>query len=217
MRMPPKAGLLVSSAVCGALTLGIAGPAACATAGDSPVPRTATAPPAPVPGAGRLAGQAKLLGDAGGVLSPVTVLLDAVLKAPGGKLSAAEAAKLAGPVRDALSKVTEGTPGAPAAPGIPGGATGVSGTPAAPDPGAALKARAAADLQSKVDTLVRASTAGTPAQVATAAQGVVTAEVNAVVAVVLGGGLPAANLPGLPKLPTVPGVARVPAAPGGPA
>ncbi|MFJ5289836.1 hypothetical protein [Streptomyces sp. NPDC088348] len=214
MRMSPKAGLLVSSAVCGALALGIAGPVAYAAAGDASAARPASAPAAPVPGADKLAGQAKLLGDAGGVLTPVAALVDAVLKAPDGKLPAADAAKLGDAVKAALAKVTAGAPGAPAAPGIPGGVTGVSGAPAAPDPGAALKAKAAADLQTKVDTLVRTATTGSPAKVATAAQAVLASQVNVVAATLLGGGLPAANLPGLPKLPTVPGVAQVPAAPG---
>ncbi|WP_328378331.1 hypothetical protein OG372_22640 [Streptomyces sp. NBC_01020] len=214
MRMSPKAGLLVSSAVCGALTLGIAGPAAYAAVGDAPAARPASAPAVPVPGADKLASQAKLLGDAGGVLKPVTDLVNAVLKAPDGKLPAADATKLADPVKAALAKVTEAAPAAPAAPGIPGGATGVSGAPAAPDPGAALKAKAAADLQAKVDALVKAVTTGKPTEVAAAVQAVLTAQVNVLVAILLGGGLPAANLPGLPALPTVPGVAQLPATPG---
>ncbi|NDZ77209.1 hypothetical protein G3I19_01440 [Streptomyces sp. SID10853] len=214
MRMSPKAGLLVSSAVCGALALGIAGPAAYAAADDTTAARSASAPSAPLPGADALLAQTKTLGDAGGVLAPVTDLLNAVLKAPDGKLSAADATKLADPVKAALAKVTAAAPAAPAAPGIPGGVTGVSGAPAAPDPGAALKAKAAADLQAKVDALVKASTTGSPTEVAAAVKAVVTSEVNVVVSVVLGGGLPAPNLPGLPTLPTVPGVPQLPATPG---
>ncbi|WP_405777944.1 hypothetical protein [Streptomyces sp. NBC_00859] len=217
MRMSPKAGSLVSSAVCGALALGIAGPAAHAAAGGPRAARPVSAPAAPVPGAGKLLSQSKLLGEAGGVLAPVTDLLDAVLRAPAGRLPAADATKLADPVKGALARVTEGALAAPAAPGIPGGVTGVSGAPSAPDPGAALKAKAAGDLQGKVDSLVEASTTGSSAEVAAAVQAVVTSQVNVLVATVLGGGLPAANLPGLPTLPTVPGVPRVPAvAPGGP-
>lgn len=144
----------------------------------------------------------------------MTDLVNGVLKAPGGKLPAAEAAKLADPVKAALAKVGEAAPAAPAAPGIPGGVTGVSGAPAAPDPGVALKAKAAADLQTKVNTLVKAAATGTPAKVAAASQSVLTSQVNVLTAILLGGGLPAPNLPGLPKLPTVPGVAQLPATPG---
>lgn len=211
MRMSPKAGLLVSSAVCGALALGIAGPAAYAAA---PPARPASGPAAPVPGADKLASQTALLSDAGGVLTPVTDLITAVLKAPDGKLSAADATKLADPVKTALAKVTAAAPAAPAAPGIPGGVTGVSGAPAAPDPGAALKAKAAADLQAKVDALVKTVTTGSPTKVAASAQAVLTAQVNVLTAILVGGGLPATNLPGLPALPTVPGVPQLPATPG---
>lgn len=72
--------------------------------------------------------------------------------------------------------------------------------------------RAAADLsgdaltalQKAVDALVKAVTSGDATQVVPAATAVVTGLVNFVVAVVLGGGLPAPNLPGLPALPGLP-------------
>ena len=64
-----------------------------------------------------------------------------------------------------------------------------------------LKADALNALQNAVDTLVKAVTCGDVAGVAAAAPAVVTGLVNVVVATVLGGGLPAANLPGLPRLP----------------
>ncbi|MER5404540.1 hypothetical protein [Streptomyces sp. NPDC002769] len=56
-------------------------------------------------------------------------------------------------------------------------------------------------MQKAVDALVEAVTSGDATQVVPAATAVVTGLVNFAVAVVLGGGLPAPNLPGLPTLP----------------
>ncbi|MCZ4515676.1 hypothetical protein O3Q52_47740, partial [Streptomyces sp. ActVer] len=73
-----------------------------------------------------------------------------------------------------------------------------------------LKADALKALQAAVDSLVKAATSGDVAGVAAAALAVVTGLVNVVVATVLGGGLPAANLPGLPKLPLPTGALPLP-------
>ncbi|RFU86303.1 hypothetical protein DY218_12915 [Streptomyces triticagri] len=204
MRTSRKAGLLVSTAVCGALALGAAGPAFAATS-DSTVPSDSTSVAAPVPGADALAQQSALLGNAGGVLTPVTALVDAVLKADDGKLTEADATKHADAIKAALAKVTEAAPETPAAGALPG--------PAAADPGTELKAKAAAALQVKVDALIKASLAGDVKVTAAAVQATITATVNVLVSIVLGGGLPAADLPGLPTLPTIPGVAEVPTLP----
>ncbi|MFD8423486.1 hypothetical protein [Streptomyces sp. NPDC059668] len=67
-----------------------------------------------------------------------------------------------------------------------------------------LAGDALAALQKAVDTLVKAVTSGDATQVVPAATAVVTGLVNLVVAIVLGGGLPAPNLPGLPALPSLP-------------
>ncbi|MBO0513917.1 hypothetical protein J0695_19240, partial [Streptomyces beijiangensis] len=130
MRISPKAGYLVSSAVCGALVLGAAGPAAYAAVSDAPA-HSATASVVPVPGADALAGQTALLGNAAGVLKPVTDLIDAVLKAPDGKLPAADADTLAASVKEALAKVTAAAPAAPAVPAVPA-APAVPAVPAVP-------------------------------------------------------------------------------------
>src|SRR4051794_35163090 len=95
---------LASSALCASLLLGIAAPAAMAADSDSTRGRTHAA--APVPGADALLAQVKTLGDIGGVLTPVTDLLNAVLKADSGQLSAADATKLGDAVKDAIAKVT---------------------------------------------------------------------------------------------------------------
>lgn len=205
MRISRKTGLLVSTAVCGALALGTAGPAF-SSAPEAPARSAAAA--VPVPGAEQLAGQTKLLGDAGGVLTPVTELLDVVLQAPDGKLPEADAKKHGDAVKAAIGKVTEAAPKAPEGVALP-----VGGAQAA-DPGADLKAKATADLQAKVDALLAASAKGDAKATAAAVQATVTATVNVLVSITLGGGLPKANLPGLPEMPAVPGVDALPALPG---
>ncbi len=56
---------------------------------------------------------------------------------------------------------------------------------------------------------MKATSAGSPAEIATALKTTLTATVNVVTSILLGGGLPAPDLPGLPKLP-----AAAPKAPG---
>ncbi|MFF0745900.1 hypothetical protein ACFYVL_36465 [Streptomyces sp. NPDC004111] len=197
MRMSRTAGLLLSTAVCGALALGTAGPAFSAVG----APSTAAAVDVPpIPGAEALGQQTKVLGDAAGVLKPVTDLLTAALAAPGGKLPAADADSLGKAVTDAIAKAGEAAPKAPTR-----GAEAVD-----------LKAKALADLQVKVTALLEVAKKGDPKALAVAVQATITASVNVLVSIVLGGGLPAADLPGLPKLPTLPGVPPVPALPGVP-
>ncbi|NEA02148.1 hypothetical protein G3I28_22915, partial [Streptomyces sp. SID10116] len=90
---------LATTTLCAALLLGTAGPAL-ASVGDAPhdPARTVTsAPAAPDPMA-----QVQQLSTIGKVLTPVTELLTAVLKAPGNKLSADEAKKHADAVKAAL-------------------------------------------------------------------------------------------------------------------
>jgi hypothetical protein len=284
---------IAAPALCATLLLGIAGPAAVAADHDSTRDARSIAAEAPVPGADALLAQVKSLGDVGGVLTPVTDLLNAVLKADNGQLPAADAAKLADAVKAAIAKASAAAPAAgavtppvkaerdqavptapptpaaptmpavptaPAKPATPDSATSpvvpsAPATPATPAkpavpatpvtpvtpvaPPAALpevpklpaapalplpkdaeravaevpldlKADALKALQAAVDSLVKAATSGDVAGVAAAALAVVTGLVNVVVATVLGGGLPAANLPGLPKLPLPTGALPLP-------
>lgn len=231
MRMSRKAGLLIASTVCGALTLGVSAPTWAATDATSHSAHTAAAP---LPDADKVASQTSLLADAGGVLTPVTDLLTAVLKAPDGKLPEADAASLSKAAKDALAKAaaaapaTPGTPEVPAAPDLPAtpdlpGLPATPGTSGADDqatgadqkaPAPDLTAKAAADLQTKVDALLKASRAGDPAAIAKALQDTVTGLVNLLASLVLGGALPAPDLAGLPALPTLPTVPGTPAVPG---
>ncbi|MBV1939580.1 hypothetical protein KUF83_23895 [Streptomyces sp. BV286] len=109
---------IATSALCATLLLGITGPVAVAADHGSTSDARPIAAQAPVPGADALLAQVKSLGDVGGVLKPVTDLLDAVLKADNGQLPAADAAKLADAVKDAIAKVTAAAPAAPVAPPV---------------------------------------------------------------------------------------------------
>ncbi|MFD7295265.1 hypothetical protein ACFV9W_18445 [Streptomyces sp. NPDC059897] len=200
MRVSRKAGLFVSSALCGALALGVAGPAGAAFSSvrDVPAGSGSGVSVAPVPGAEALAKQNAALAGAGAVVQPVTDLVAGVLKAPDGKLPKDEAAEHAAEVKKALDSLAAGAKGAAGTAGVPGGR--------AQAPGPELVAKAAADLQAKVDALVKASAAGDAKATAAALQAALTGTVNVVVAIVLGGDLPAPDLKGLPKLPSLPGV-----------
>lgn len=200
MRISRKAGVLASTVLCGALAVGVAGPAgpAFSSVMDSPARSVSSGSVAPVPGADALAKQNAALAGAGAVLQPVTDLVAGVLKAPDGKLSKEEATKHVAGVKKALDGLTADAKAAADKAGAPGAG--------AQAPGAELVAKAAADLQAKVDALVKASAAGDAKATAAALQATLTGTVNVVVAIVLGGDLPAPDLKGLPKLPTLPGV-----------
>ncbi|MFG2649046.1 hypothetical protein [Streptomyces sp. NPDC048436] len=217
---------IAATALCTTLLLGAAGPVVAAE-NDTPGGSAQEAVRAPVPKATELLAQAKTLGDIGGVLTPVTELLTAALKADGGKLPAADATKLADAARKAIAGA--GAAKAPAAPAVPEGqavpeAQALPETPAVPAapkaelPAAPLpkgpssdivaapdpKADALKELQTAVDALTKAATAGDATAVGKQAPIVLTGLVNVVTATVLAGGLPAPKLAGLPALPTTP-------------
>ncbi|MFG3143572.1 hypothetical protein [Streptomyces sp. NPDC048243] len=204
---------IATSALCATLLIGIAAPASMAA--DSDLPRGHSHAAAPVPGADALLAQTKTLGDISGVLAPVTALVDAALKADNGQIPADQATKLGQAAKDAIAKVTAAAPVAPpaAAPAVPAvPPVALPGVPPLSKNAERPRALAAADvkadaltaLQTAVDSLVKAVTSGDAASVVPAATAVVTGLVNFVVATVLGGGLPAPNLPGLPALPALP-------------
>ncbi|MET7360447.1 hypothetical protein ABZS76_18630 [Streptomyces sp. NPDC005562] len=202
---------IATPALCAALLIGAAGPALAAH-GDTSRDETPAARTAPAPDPKALLGQAQQLSGLGGVLTPVTDLLTAVLKAKDGKLPPQDVKKHADAVKKALAAAAK--PPAKAA-GDP--AAALPQTPAAPQPpamgaqhdshglnGRALmdpKADAVAALQKSVDALLKAATAGDPKALVAAVPPVLTGLVNTVAATLQGGGLPAPNLPGLPKPP----------------
>ncbi|KIF69473.1 hypothetical protein HY68_14220, partial [Streptomyces sp. AcH 505] len=93
-----------TAAVCAALVLGTAGPAAATYSAHHAAHSAGAEALAPVPGADALTSQTKALGDVGGVLAPVTDLLTAVLKADGGKLTPDQVTENTKAVKDALDK-----------------------------------------------------------------------------------------------------------------
>ncbi|MFJ4631302.1 hypothetical protein [Streptomyces sp. NPDC088847] len=214
---------VASSVLCATVLIGIAGPAAVAADNDSARKHVHAASSAPVPNADALLAQVKSLGDAGGVLTPVTDLLTQALKADNGQLSADKAKSLGDAVTAAIAKITAAAPAAPAVPAAPA----APAVPALPSLKSAddAKAKTPADLagdalaslQKAVATLLAAVTSGNVAGVVPAVTGVVTGLVNVVAATLLGGGLPAPSLPGLPALPSLPSTSSLPAVPAVPA
>lgn len=135
---------IASTALCATLLVGIAGPAA--VAADSAPERTHAVSRAPVPGADALLAQVKSLGDLGGVLAPVAALLNSVLKADNGQLSADEAQKLVTAVKDAIANITAAAPAASGTVTKPGASAPVSPSsltklPASAKPGTAARRR----------------------------------------------------------------------------
>ncbi|MFD6190155.1 hypothetical protein [Streptomyces sp. NPDC060275] len=235
MRLPARR--IATSALCAGLLIGISGPAVMAADGDSVRERTHAASRAPLPDAEELQSQVGSLAGLGGVLTPVTDMLGAILKADNGQLSATDADKLSAAVKDALAKAEAADTDADDAattPGTttPGTTTPGTTTPAQPpavtapeagtdtpvtlpapvtapgDDGTAaasdLTATATAELQKQVDALVKATTSGTAEQVTPAVKDVMTGIVNVVAATLVGNGLPAADLAGLPGVATAP-------------
>ncbi|MDH6609809.1 hypothetical protein M2164_005444 [Streptomyces sp. SAI-208] len=188
---------IASTALCAALLVGLAGPAA--VAADPARERAHAASRAPLPDADALLAQVKSLGDLGGVLTPATDLLNAVLKADNGQLPAADAAELGTAVKDAIAKVTGTAAATPATtlPALPGLTR--SGSAPADVIGDALAA-----LQKAIDELIKAVTSGEAAQVTPAVTTTVTSLVNTVAATLLGGKLPAPSLPSPPSPPALP-------------
>ncbi|MGW6058819.1 hypothetical protein [Streptomyces sp. NPDC055189] len=193
---------IATSVLCVSLLIGTAGPVVAAES-DSPHGSPREAARAPVPGADALLTRVTAMSDAGGVITPVTELVSAVLKADKGQLPAAEATKLAAPVKEAVTKAAAQAPKSPAVPETPAvpDAQQLPKTPALPksladdlrapaDPKAdALKA-----LQTSVDALLKAATGGDPTAVVGAVQPVLTSLVGLVTSLI-GGAVPAAKPP----------------------
>ncbi|MFD4510415.1 hypothetical protein [Streptomyces sp. NPDC058457] len=212
----------LATALCAALLAGVTGPAA--VAADPAHERTRATSQAPVPGADALLGQTRSLGDLAAVLKPVTDLLGAALKADDGQLTPDQASQLADAAKAAIAQLTAAapapalpsTPALPSAPALPAVAAavaaqakGLGDAPAAKDlAGDALKA-----LQTAIDNLVKAVTSGDAGQVVPAVTAVLTGLVNYLAALLLGGGLPAPDLAGLPALPGLPAATPLPLPP----
>ncbi|CAL9460759.1 hypothetical protein [Streptomyces sp. enrichment culture] len=228
MRLPARR--IATSALCAGLLIGLSGPAVMAADGEPVRERTHAASLAPLPDAEELQSQVGSLAGLGDLLTPVTDMLEAILTADNGQLSATDADELAAAVKDALAKADAEDTDAGIAATAPGATTPGTATPAQPpavtapdadtpvtlpapvtvqsdDTAAAasdLTATAYADLQKQVDALTEATAAGDAAKVSPAVKEVVNGLVNVVAATLVGNGLPAADLAGLPGVPTAP-------------
>ncbi|MEU6495882.1 hypothetical protein AB0D09_29330 [Streptomyces sp. NPDC049097] len=185
---------LATTSLCATLVLGMAGPTAVASDHGSSrdvIQVTESHPPtSPVPGADAFLTQVQRVAGADGTVAPVTDLLNAVLAADNGRLSADKAAGLGKAVKDAIAKM--------------GGATSTASATSAP--GDVLGA-----LQKSVDKLISVSTAGQSGDVLPAARDVLGSLVRVVLAGLIVGGLP--HHPGMPVLPSLPPMPTMPATP----
>ncbi|MDT9688514.1 hypothetical protein Q5762_09135 [Streptomyces sp. P9(2023)] len=215
---------ITALAISAVITLGTAGPALA----DEHHPSRISAPTAlaPLPDAAALLKQADALGNMSSVTTTVTDLLEAVLKADGGQIPAADAAalkdKITAAVDAAKGTVPAPLPEAPAAeapavqtpaeapavqapavqaPTLPVATGGAKAAKAAP---ADIVTDALATVEKAVAGLLAAVTSGGATGVVPQVTATLTSLVNLVVATVLGSGLPAADLAGLPTLPTLP-------------
>ncbi|MFI9116558.1 hypothetical protein [Streptomyces venezuelae] len=240
---------ITALAISAAITLGTAGPAFA----DEHRPSTAAARAAraPLPNAAALLSQTEALGELGSVITPVTELLTATLKADSGQLPAADAETLKAKIAAAVDQAKATAPALPDAPVTPPSADLPVTPPAAELPvtppaaetpvelpakppveapalpvkppvslpvaaGAkaawAGKAAAPADVvtdalatvEKAVAGLLAAVTSGDAGGVVPQVTATLTSLVNLAVATVLGSGLPAPDLAGLPQLPSLP-------------
>lgn len=215
---------IASCALCAALLVAVAGPAAAASRG-----------PVPVPHADALRPQVEALAELGGVLTPVTDLLNTVLKADNGQISAEQAAELGDAVKDATAKITEATSAAAVTLPATGTTTTSSttttpstttpstttGSTTTPTPSLLLtliqngdvgarSVKAPADLlddaidalEKAIDDLLTAVTSGEATQVESTLPAVISGLVDAVAATMLDTELPAPDLAGLSSLPS---------------
>jgi hypothetical protein len=173
MRVNKTVSAVLATTFAGAVALGGI-TAAGAFAADEPRPQAAQQ--APLPQAQKLQQQARVLGDAGGVLTPVAELIEAVLNAPEGRLSEEAADRHAKAVQEALAPLQNNAQRARAAD---------------------VTAKAADRLEVQVDQLLHAAEAGHQKRIAKEAEATVQATVDLMAAIVVSGRLPAADVQGL--------------------
>ncbi|WP_016910001.1 hypothetical protein [Streptomyces xiaopingdaonensis] len=190
------AAATAAAALAGSLALA----AGTAAAGNEPAPRT---PSHSAPARPQLAETAGTLERADQVLRPVSALLTEVLS-DGARLSESQADRRVAEAVRALDTVRTATPAR------------ASGHRTAAD-SAALVQRAADRLEKRVRALADAARSGGRARVDSAADAALTGSMDLLAALVAGGNLPTARMPGLPTHTAPEAHAKVPAAPEPPA
>ncbi|MFC8985206.1 hypothetical protein ACFTXK_03695 [Streptomyces sp. NPDC056956] len=201
MRLPARR--IATTALSAALVLGVTGPAAVAADGDATRDRTHVSSQAPVPEADALLQQVGSVAGLGGVLTPVTQLLDAVLKSDNGQLPDAQATELSTAVKDAIAQATAALPATSPSPTTPDATTPDTTTPDVTAPEATTPDTTTPDGTAPEATTPEATTpdATTPG---TTTPGVTVPEAST---------LPAPALPAVPAVPAAPaGDAKAPAA-----
>ncbi|MFE2556457.1 hypothetical protein ACFXGT_10550 [Streptomyces sp. NPDC059352] len=218
---------LTALAISAAITLGSSGPA---VAGEhhpsAAADRADRAAHASLPEAAALLTQAEALGELGAVTTPVSELVTAALKADEGQLPGADADALKAKIATAVDQAKDTAPAplpempAPDVPvtpppvetpvdlpvkppvGLPvtAGAKAAAGSAAPAD----VVADALATVEKAVAGLLAAVTSGDAGGVVPQVTATLTSLVNLAVATVLGSGLPAPSLAGLPALPALP-------------
>jgi hypothetical protein len=178
-----------SSVLCATLLLGVAAPAAFA----ADIERDRARVTAPAPGSDVVMGQAQALGDVGAVVTEVTKLVDAAVKADNGQLSATRVDRLGRAAKAAIEKAAVAAPRAQAA----------STSPTSVQPLAAHNAaQAPVDLGPLLDALL-GGVAGVVQAVASTGGNVLTEVTNLLNGLVSYVASAASNLGGaLPVLPT---------------
>ncbi|MGW7517631.1 hypothetical protein ACWGJ2_18770 [Streptomyces sp. NPDC054796] len=197
MRLSKTAAAGIAAALTGSLALG-AGTAAAFDHG----PRHEGAPPAPG-SSSALIPQVEALKNIGGLLTPVSNLVDGVLQAKNGKLPQNEAKEHSAEVGKAISTLKKAAAAKQA--------TGSHRAQAPSD----MTLKAAEDLRTRVDALLKASAAGDRQRTSGAVKATLTGAVNVMAGGLSDGRLPAADLKGLPKLSGTqqgPGAATAPRA-----
>ncbi|WP_019544862.1 hypothetical protein [Streptomyces sulphureus] len=190
------AAATAAAALAGSLALA----AGTAAAGHEPAPRT---PSHAAPARPQLAQTAGTLQRADQVLRPVSALLTEVLR-DGARLPEAQADRRVAEAVRALDTVRTATPAR------------ASGHRTAAD-SAALVQRAADRLEERVRALADAAGTGDRARVDTTADAALTGSMDLLAALVAGGNLPTAHMPGLPTHTGPKAHAKVPTAPEPPA
>ena len=188
MRVNKTVSAVLATTFAGAVALGGV-TAGTAFAADEPRPHAGQQ--APQPKAQQLQQQARVLGETADVLKPVAELIDAVVNAPEGRLSKAEADRHAKAVHEALAPLTQQAQQEAEARNDANRAA----------PAAELATQAAVTLEARVDKLLQAAEAGDQRAIAKQAKATVQAAVNLMAAASADGQLPAADMKGLPKAP----------------
>ncbi len=185
-------------ALAAALTLGAAGTATAALAADGPDQHVVTAPAQAPAAQQQLAQQVRILQGTNQAVKPVSDLLQAVLESENGRLSQEQIDRHARAVDRALNRLTRTVRDEQTDYAFQQDAARQNVADQAASP--RLTVKAADQVQSHVDKLLKAARTGHQLRVQRQAKALVRSTVNLMTSVVLGGQLPAPDMAGLPQI-----------------